>query len=364
MTTPKRGARGLRAAVAAWLAVAIGLAAADLSASEGPMSPPADASTAPRYLPMPGKAVGVLVSDVQDVLRHEGRYGPPDAVCFARGEASYRWFYVPARGGAQGESMTIPVGEAGEKVQVFDNLVMATPKALKPWGVNAPYALVEVEVNGGRGSPAEESFAATDLKVLDGSAQYRIKVADAIKKVRDLYNGRFAKDSDGRKKLDEEMARVQKEALKDRKPTGSPKQTDRTYVTWLPDREVLRVEFRTELRDGLYQSGRGVERIRRTTLARKSRRPRRSRRVTPASSTVRRSASSSAWSTRYPRTARFGEGRPLTAHPFIKDLPPPGSAPSGGAPPGAIPRRAEGILIRIPGSSAWSLGSRRIVPIP
>src|SRR5438093_322739 len=44
--------------------------------------------------PLAGKVVGVLVSDPQPVLSTEGRSGPKDQLCFARGGCSYRWVYV------------------------------------------------------------------------------------------------------------------------------------------------------------------------------------------------------------------------------------------------------------------------------
>ena len=44
--------------------------------------------------------------------------------------------------------MVFGVGGSGDKTQSVENVVMATPRTLRPWGVTAPYVLVEVEVNG------------------------------------------------------------------------------------------------------------------------------------------------------------------------------------------------------------------------
>src|SRR5262249_38557648 len=48
-----------------------------------------------QYQSLPGKVVGVLVSDVAAMMGQEGRGGPPDAMAFSSGGNSYRWVYVP-----------------------------------------------------------------------------------------------------------------------------------------------------------------------------------------------------------------------------------------------------------------------------
>jgi len=311
---------GLGSAAAAW--VAVGLIALNLSASERLMSPRDDAPTAPKFIPLPGKAIGVVVTDAQEVLRREGRFGPPDAACFASGEASYRWFYVPARG-VQGEPMTFGLGESGGESRVFDNLVLATPRTLKPLSMTAPYALVEVEVNGGRGSPAEESFAATKFRVLDGSGGYKINVADAIRTLRKRYED----DRGARKGLDAEFEKVGKQALKGRKPTGPRERIDLLYVTWLPDREVLRVEFWTELRDGDYRTDRGVERIGQDNPRSDVPPP---EKESPRDAGIRHGTSFGIVTGMLYEVSKdgvIGPGRPLTTLPFVRELPPPGGAP-------------------------------------
>ena len=336
MTTPKRRAGGLRQAAAA-IAVAIALAVAGLSASEGPVSPHQPPTATPVFLPLPGKAVGVVVSDAQAVLRREGRYGPEDVACFARGEASYRWFYVPARGGAGGEALVLGVGESGGKTRSFNNLVMATTQTLRPWSVTTPYALVEVVVNGGLGSPPEEGFAATDLKVLDGSSRYPIKVAEVIRDLRTRYRA----EHDARKGLTEAMEEARKRALKDRKPTGPREQADTMYVTWLPDREVLRVEFRTEVRDGAYHYGRGVERAGADNPRSDVPPPEKS---SPRDPGIRHGTSFgivTGMVYEVSRDGTIGPGRPLPPRPFAQEIPPPGSAPRDPPPlpvPPAAPR--------------------------
>ena len=71
-----------------------------------------------------------------------------------------------------------------------------------------------------------------------------------------------------RKGLEEEMDKARRQALKDGRPTGPREQTTWVYATWLPDREVVRVEFRTQLREARIPTPRASSRSGRTTPAR------------------------------------------------------------------------------------------------
>ena len=324
MTTPRRSFLSLGLAVSLWATVAAGL-----SASEALVSPLDDPPSPPNYQPLPGRAVGVVVFGARDVLAREGRYGPADVACFARGEASYRWFYVPAAGGAHGESQSFAVGEMGGKVQNYDNMVMATPDTLKPWGVAGPFALVEIEVNKGQGSPAEEQFAATSLRALDGSVHYRIRVAEAIAAVRNRYEAALRT----RKGLEEEMDKARRQALKDGRPTGPREQTTWVYATWLPDREVVRIEFRTELRDGAYSYATGVEPIGPDNPRSDVPPP---EKESPHHPGIRHGTSYGivlGAVYEISKDGKVGPAQPRTMRSFVQKLPPPGSAPRGGAAP-------------------------------
>src|SRR5271165_2735631 len=50
-----------------------------------------------KYQSVPGKIVGVLVSDVRAMMGQEGRGGPADAFGFSSGGGSYRWMYTPVK---------------------------------------------------------------------------------------------------------------------------------------------------------------------------------------------------------------------------------------------------------------------------
>ena len=214
---------------------------------------------------------------------------------------------------------------------------MATTHTLQPWGVNAPYALAEVQVNGGHGSPAEESFVATNLKMLDGSPQYPIKVAEAIRELRKRYEADLRK----RQGFADEMDKVRKQALKDRRPTGPLEQTDVFSITWLPDREVLRIEFRTELRNGDYRYARGVEPLGQDNPRSDVPPP---EKQSPRDPGIRHGTSyglETGMIYEVSKDGKIGPGQPLAPRPFVQELPPPGSVPRGGASPAtAVPMGA------------------------
>jgi hypothetical protein len=209
-----------------------------------------------KHKPLPGKVVGVLVSDVVKIMGYDGRGGPPDAMAFSRDNQSYRWVYVPAQDRGLINGLQVPVGEKGDKKAVYERLNMANAQTVKQWDVTKSYALVEVEVNDEQGSPAIESFVATKMKVLDGSTEYPIVVADAIDKCKKKYK---AYVEDQKKAIDAAMKESQEKAIKDKKPTGPRDTAELFYVTWMPEKERLRVVFRTTITDGAYETGGGVD---------------------------------------------------------------------------------------------------------
>src|SRR5262249_53683610 len=123
-------------------------------------------------------------------------------------------------------------------------------KTVKRWGVAEPYALVQVEVNSGFGSPAGESFVATHMRVLDGTREYPLHVAEVIERVHKDYESWLQ----GQKSIiDAGMREAQRVALGERGATGPRETDDLMYATWLPETQQLRIQFRTRVRDGAYE---------------------------------------------------------------------------------------------------------------
>jgi hypothetical protein len=213
-----------------------------------------------KHDPFKGKVVALLVDDVKGYMSFDGRGGPADAMGLSVNNNSYRWIYVPTPEAATPliSGLTVEVGEkAGGKRKMYPKLGMANPTLVKKWDINVPYSLVEVEVNDGEGSPGGESFVATKMKRLDGSKAYPLDVTKTVKMLRE----RYATDSKGiAKRAEAAMAAEGKKVLKDRKVTGPRETATLEYMTWLTDRDTLRMAFRTKVTDGSYtyiEGGRG-----------------------------------------------------------------------------------------------------------
>jgi hypothetical protein len=232
------------------------VAAPDPGAPEDPMNELTSTIPTRKFQPLPGKAIGVLVSDVKAVMCREGRSGPSDALGFSRGGDSYRWVYVPVKEKPGLGTLVVPAGEKGEKTKQFHNLSLATPQTVRQLGITQPYTLVEVEVNGGLGSPAEESFVATHIQVLDGTEKFPLKVAEVMNQLHRRYEAYLQKEQ---KEIEATLKEAQKKALGERKPTGSRETSQLVYVAWLPETQQLRVTFQTRVSDGAYSYGRGIE---------------------------------------------------------------------------------------------------------
>ncbi|HEY8503369.1 MAG TPA: hypothetical protein VIL46_02225 [Gemmataceae bacterium] len=208
-----------------------------------------------KHPPLPGKAVGVLLADAQPVLNAEGRSGPPDQLCFGRGGASYRWVYVSAPEGRPTiGTLRLPVADGSTRA--FDNLSMASPAAVKHWEIAAPYALVEVEVNAGLGSPAGDAFVATKMKQLDGTDEYPLKVAEVVAELRKRYDGYLSEQG---ATIDTALNGAARKALKGAKLTGPRERRTLMFLSWLPGQERLLVRFRTRVTDGAYRYANGIK---------------------------------------------------------------------------------------------------------
>jgi hypothetical protein len=240
---------------AAWIVAPAVLAGLALAATADEPKPVKDrASFLPyrKYALLKGKSVGILVSDVRAFMAHDGRGGPPDAMAFSADDNGYRWVYVPTPDAKNPliSNLSVEVGDKPNlKRKLYPKLGMANAKEVKRWQIDVPYALVEVEVNDGEGSPPTEAFVATKMTRLDGTKDYPLKLPDVVADAKKRY---AAHVKDRQKKIDDEMADVQKKVLKGRKVTG-PKTTDELiYLTWLPQTQRVKVAFRTRIEDGAY----------------------------------------------------------------------------------------------------------------
>jgi hypothetical protein len=221
-----------------------------------PTTPGDKTVTAPKFEPIPGKAIGVLVTDVMHMAVREGRTGPAGAVGFVRADGSFRWLYLPAPGDPDADDLTFALGADGKEHKLFPKVRLATREMVKPLGLTGPFHLVEVEVNGGAGSASEEGFVATSLKRLDGTKDYPIKLTEVM---RDLKERTQKQATEKKADIARAMEAARDKVAKGRKPTGPEETSEEVATTWLPDRNRLRIEIRRQVTNGFYVVGQGVE---------------------------------------------------------------------------------------------------------
>lgn len=207
-----------------------------------------------KYFSLPGKTIGILAGDVREMMGQEGRSGPPKAYGFSAAGGSYRWVYTPAQDKSIIQNLQVAVGENGNRIKVYPALNMADPDTVKPWKIDAPYALVEVEVNDAQGAPPDEGFVATKMTRLDGTREYPLNLPDVVADGRKRYQ-RFLDEQATR--IEDGLAEAVRKHLKGEKPTGPRETRELFYITWLPDQQVVRMHFRTQVTEGALVTGRG-----------------------------------------------------------------------------------------------------------
>lgn len=209
-----------------------------------------------KYFALPGKVIGVLASDVRAMMGQEGRSGPAKAYGFSAGGGSYRWVYTPAQDKSIIQNLQVKVGEKGDRIKVYPALNMADPDTIKQWNIAAPYALVEIEVNDGLGAPPDEAFVATGMTRLDGADNYPLKLPDIVSEAKKLYQRHL---DDEKMRIETVLTEAIKTHLNGQKPTGPRETAELFYITWLPERERVRIHFQTKVSEGALQTGIGIE---------------------------------------------------------------------------------------------------------
>jgi hypothetical protein len=218
---------------------------------------------APRFAPMPGKVIGVFVTDVKDAMAAEGRTGPTDAVGFASGLGSYRWAYLPCKDTPDdADTISVRVGEPPGKQIRFAEVCVATKPRLMKYGIAAPYTLVELEVNDGLGSSdGDDKFKCSSLRLVEGTEEYSLRVAGVVSSLENQFKIYVKEQEDV---ITKAMKDLTTEVLGSRPLTGPRETSQHVYVTWLsdrdrPERDCLHVEFRTRVADGDFKYGKGIE---------------------------------------------------------------------------------------------------------
>jgi len=217
----------------------------------------ADPASSPRFEPLPGKAVGVLVGDPQ--ARRTGWTGPEDAAGFACGEGGYRRVYVPCSAdSADRVSLFLLVGKDGKERRRFSPIELLRRPLLKERGLDPAFQLVEVVVNEGAGSPDTDTLVASHITPLDGTRDYPLQVAPTVDKLKKRFATLMRKKAGA---LGTAMDREQRKVIGEKEPTGPRREADSLAVTWLPRSEELRVDLSHTLTASLSSSGKGTRRL-------------------------------------------------------------------------------------------------------
>lgn len=193
------------------------------------------------YKPLPGKSVGVLALFKPGSTGASGRV--VGAYHFSSDGGSCRVMLLPTEN--KGQGWNVPVGARGE-IMRFENVEVAAPQLVVLHGIKDEYALVEVEVNGGLGSPANPVFVATKTRKLDGTKKFPIKVAEVVRTLESRYRDHV--NENGRV-IDIGMSKSAARYVGKRKENGFRRRQDLMYVTWLPESERLEVRFLTRISD-------------------------------------------------------------------------------------------------------------------
>lgn len=233
-------------------ALAVGMAEAQDKSGKAEVFKDRDAFLPKRkFPPLPATVVGLLIEGGQGLMNSEGRKGPSDALAFSSGDGSYRWMYVPDKNRPLIGALNVPVGPKGEEKKRFTSLNMASLKSLEQFGIKQANVLVEVEVNGGLGSPPGETFVATKVRPLEGTNAYPFRTSDLIAQVQKVYEG-YLKEKGS--EIEKAMKEAQAKALPNAKPTGPREKTDLAFVTWQPQSQRLVIRLRTQVTDGAYRT--------------------------------------------------------------------------------------------------------------
>ncbi len=228
-----------------------------------------------KYEELPGKVIGILVSNPQWCLEQENRSGPLGSIVFARNGFSYRWVYVEGNKNSPIRNLALPIikqkkqdndappemidaknglrKQPQQKIELktFPFLEIANEHNLKQLQIQRKFCLVEMEVNNGAGSPTVDALVATSIRVLDQSKAYPLNLDKLIPQLRQQYD-RFLTDQN--KSIEEAMSEAAEKAKPKTNSTASGFREQQTvmFVTWMEKSQELNVRFKTRLSDGFY----------------------------------------------------------------------------------------------------------------
>ncbi len=208
-----------------------------------------------RFPPLPGKVIGVLVQCPESALTVEGRESSADQYWFSADGGSYQSVYVVVEKSPTFPQLEAPVGSTGER-QLFENLSLATTQTLRARGIRGEAVLVEVEVNGGRGSPPADAFVATKIRRLDGTAEFPARLVRLKARALERYQQWTSLEA---LRIESELEKALRKALGQRPVTGPREEAEAVYLTWLNKEQRYRIHFLTKITNGAFEYKGGIK---------------------------------------------------------------------------------------------------------
>ncbi len=199
---------------------------------------------APEWTPLPGRTRGILVRSAASAMKEKGYFGGDGTYGFASGPGGYRWLYVRCPRPSFKESVepvTVQAGESGKVEKTYSDVCLLdeTLASHIDKRLTRPFTLVDVEINNGLGCPATDSFVATELRVVEGF----LDATDAVEEAKKRFLEQVA-DAEKKGVVTEKFRTWGTEHPSAEPPSAPVKATARVMVTWLPKREVMRIEWR------------------------------------------------------------------------------------------------------------------------
>jgi hypothetical protein len=169
-------------------------------------------------------------------------------------DGARRFLYLFAEQSGQARKQYFYVGQEG-RPEPFANVLPATASVLRQRGVWQRFALLEVEVNGGKGSPPlplGENFIASKIRVLDKTSEYPFDSSAAIDEAVERCRSKFS-TLRTTPAFDSALRLV----FRDDK-NASKKENLLINATWLSEAERIRIKCHFRLVNDELKFGRGV----------------------------------------------------------------------------------------------------------
>lgn len=135
-------------------------------------------TSCPPLPPDAPRMVGVLVGPVTEELLENGLGGDDEYALGIRGR--YTWAHILLETEGGGGSAVISPDPNGPEPLRFDNLASLTPDIARQLGIRRQAVLVQYTANCGKAPPDEPSAVLTDLRILDGTAEYPLVTANVL----------------------------------------------------------------------------------------------------------------------------------------------------------------------------------------